>query len=67
MSNHNLTAVLYAPVQKFLDALPDSYYQNLLQVFEQHYLTMPYYCSQLFRTLHIFTTEFFISSLTVDT
>ncbi|XP_050667583.1 fatty-acid amide hydrolase 2-B-like isoform X2 [Leptidea sinapis] len=35
MSNHNLTAVLYAPVQKFLDALPDSYYQNLLQVFEQ--------------------------------
>lgn len=34
-SNHSLTGVLYGPLQKFFDALPKSYYANLLRIFEE--------------------------------
>ncbi|CAH2239929.1 jg3360 [Pararge aegeria aegeria] len=35
LSNHSLTSVAYGPVKKFFDALPKSYYKNLLRVFEE--------------------------------
>ncbi|XP_038220244.1 fatty-acid amide hydrolase 2-B-like [Zerene cesonia] len=35
ISDHSLTCVLYGPVQKFFDKLPENYYQNLVKTFEQ--------------------------------
>ncbi|XP_032513074.1 fatty-acid amide hydrolase 2-B-like isoform X2 [Danaus plexippus] len=35
MSDHSFTSVFYGPVKKFFDALPNSYYEQLLKVFEQ--------------------------------
>ncbi|XP_049870097.1 fatty-acid amide hydrolase 2-B-like isoform X3 [Pectinophora gossypiella] len=35
MSSHSFTSVAYGPLQKFFDALPKGYYQNLLKVFEE--------------------------------